>query len=523
MEAQAHPTPVTERLPEHTRRPRDPRTPTRGYHVRAVRGADTAGGSRPSPSLHASAIRLIESAREAPTAPRLSGAPHARMRILGVLNPEDRETFRQFDAWLRTAGQDVEIAPDLAHATAYLASGRWDLVAIVAGSEDGDAQLAWWTEVLRSVEGTPRLVAFARQASMQLALDAERLGVLDVLPLPVRQQDARRLIQRLQATRDDVAIPLVDATREDGDTGLVGRSPAMLGVYKMIARMAPSSATVLVLGESGTGKELVARAIHRASPRAAGPFVAVNCAAIPETLLESVLFGHEKGSFTGALARRIGRFEAAGGGTLFLDEIGDMSLALQAKILRAVQEHEIERVGGNVVPVDVRVIAATNHDLHAAIAAGRFRDDLYYRLSVVEIPLPRLADREGDLMLLASHFVREFSRQYHKPVEAISDGAFDLLRRHTWVGNVRELRNVLERAVIVSTERTLRAEHLPESFGEPASQEPVVRAASGTLAEAEARHIARVLSQNGGTIAASAKILGIHRNTLVRKIREYGL
>src|SRR6185503_15928441 len=282
------------------------------------------------------------------------------------------------------------------------------------------------------------------------------------------------------------------------------------------------------LGESGTGKEVVARTIHQHGPGSSGPFVAVNCAAIPENLLESELFGHEKGAFTGAVARKIGRFEQAGGGTLFLDEIADMSLALQAKILRAVQEREIERVGGGEsIPVTVRLIAATNRDIPEAIAQGRFREDLYYRLAVVTIQLPRLIDRGDDLLLLTAYFARQFGERYGKAIEGISDRALELLRHHQWVGNVRELRNVIERAAIVASDGTLRSEHLPDAMRaeEPGVPEGSAAGTAGlpTLAEAEARHIARVLAHTGGQIGAAAEILGIHRNTLTRKMKEYGL
>jgi transcriptional regulator with PAS, ATPase and Fis domain len=299
----------------------------------------------------------------------------------------------------------------------------------------------------------------------------------------------------------------------------------MLEVYKLMARVAQSTATVVVQGESGTGKEVVARAIHLNGPQASRPFVAVNCAAIPENLLESELFGHEKGAFTGAVARKIGRFEQAASGTLFLDEIADMSLALQAKILRAVQEREVERVGGtDTIPVDVRLIAATNRDLSEAIRQGRFREDLYYRLAVVTIRLPKLAERGDDLVLLTGYFVRQFAERYGKRITGISARALELLRNHTWVGNVRELRNVIERAVIVATDDTLRAEHLPDELrGEEAALPDRPAGALLTLAEAEARHIARVLAHTQKQIGAAAELLGIHRNTLTRKMKEYGL
>jgi DNA-binding NtrC family response regulator len=323
-----------------------------------------------------------------------------------------------------------------------------------------------------------------------------------------------------------VAVPLEATGDEDaGRYALVGQSPAMLEVYKLIARVAPSTATVLIQGESGTGKEVVARAIHANGPKASGPFVALNCAAIPENLLESELFGHEKGAFSGAITRKIGRFELAKGGTLFLDEIADMSLPLQAKILRAVQEREIERVGGgDPIPIDVRLIAASNRELRDAIQQGRFREDLYYRLAVVTVRLPRLAERGGDLALLAAYFARQFGAQYGKSITGFSDRALELLSAHRWVGNVRELRNVIEQAVIVADGDTVLIDHLSDEIrGSEGSLTGTMSGELATLAEAEARHITRVLAHTGGQIGAAATILGIHRNTLTRKIREYGL
>jgi transcriptional regulator with PAS, ATPase and Fis domain len=251
----------------------------------------------------------------------------------------------------------------------------------------------------------------------------------------------------------------------------------------------------------------------------------VNCAAIPENLLESELFGHEKGAFTGAVSRKIGRFERANGGTLFLDEIADMSLGLQAKILRAIQEREVERVGGRVpVPVDVRLIAATNRDLREAIAKGRFREDLYYRLAVVTVRLPSLAERGDDLLHLARHFIEETARRHNRQVMAISDRALHLLCEHRWNGNVRELQNVIEHAVLVADGHLIRSEHLPEEWEH--SEQAVAGPANeplATLREMESRHISRVLAHTRGELLAASRILGIHRNTLARKVREYRL
>jgi DNA-binding NtrC family response regulator len=427
--------------------------------------------------------------------------------------------------WSDEAGLEVATVPDLPRAVRLLAGERWDVVLAVLG-DGADNDLAWWADALRGAIGPPRLIVATHGPSMGLVLRAERLGVRDLLSLPLRRDEFLRAVRSVQSAAAEVEIPLPEVEHHAvGPYALVGRSPAMLEVYKLMARVGPSAATVLIQGESGTGKEVVARAIHLEGPKASGRFVAVNCAAIPENLLESELFGHEKGAFTGAVTRKIGRFEQAIGGTLFLDEIADMSLALQAKILRAVQEREIERVGGGeTIPVDVRLIAATNRDLREAIAQGKFREDLYYRLAVVPIRLPALKDRGDDLALLTAYFTRQFATRYNKTIAAISDQALDLLRSHAWVGNVRELRNVIERAVIVATDGMLRVEHLSEEVRGDGTVAPVAsQGGLPTLAELEARHIARVLAHTHGQIGAAAEMLGIHRNTLTRKMKEYGL
>jgi len=355
---------------------------------------------------------------------------------------------------------------------------------------------------------------------------ATELGVTAVLPLPLERDQLRATLNRVLAAAAESPLPLPAVTPVAvGPYQIVSQSAAMVAVYRTIAHVAPSTATVLIQGESGTGKELVARAIHAHGPRSTRPFVAVNCAAIPENLLESELFGHEKGAFTGAVARKIGRFERASCGTLFLDEIGDMSLVLQSKILRAIQEREVERVGGGEpIPVDVRLIAATNKDLKQMIADGKFREDLYYRLAVVTIRLPQLAARGDDLIQLTSYFLQEFGKQYGKRIAAISDRATALLRAHTWIGNVRELRNVMERAVLLCEGDVLRSVDLPEEWlGGAAKPETTGAGPLATLQEAEARHIAQVLTHTHGQIGEAAQILGVHRNTLARKIKEYRL
>ena len=444
--------------------------------------------------------------------------------------------------WAAAAGVHTDHAPDLPRAIRRLALNGWSVVFAALGDRPAE-ELAWWADVLRRSEGAPRLVALAQGPSIGLALQAQKLGLLDLISISPRREDFDRVLQSLRwaETERPIALPRVDAEAV-GAHALVGQHPSMLDVYKLVVRVAPSNATVLLLGESGSGKEVVARAIHQHGANASGPFVAVNCAAIPENLLESELFGHEKGAFTGAMSRRAGRFELAIGGTLFLDEVADMSLALQAKILRAVQEREIERVGGGeVIKVDVRVVAATNKDLREAIAQGKFREDLYYRLAIVTIDLPRLSERGDDLLLLAAHFAQQFGPRYGKNIRAISDRALDVLRAHAWNGNVRELRNVIERAVVIATDETLRVEHLP---AELRGKSKAARAAPssaltsgattdgtpgsagtpfGTLADSERSYIVRVLEHTHGTHGAAAEILGIHRNTLARKLKEYGL
>jgi DNA-binding NtrC family response regulator len=353
----------------------------------------------------------------------------------------------------------------------------------------------------------------------------------------------------------------------------------MLAAVKTIARVADSTATVLLHGESGTGKELFARLLHEKSARGAAPFVALNCAAIPEALLESELFGHEKGAFTGAVGRKVGRFERAHGGTLFLDEVGDLSLGAQAKVLRALQEREVERVGGEgVLQVDVRVVAATNKDLAREVAMGRFREDLYYRLAVVVLTLPPLRERGDDIRLLAEHCVARFAYAHRRATRAISREALALMAAYPWPGNVRQLYNVLERAVLLADGPVLLPAHLPlevraplhgalhggvgafgaaapfqtpsqglphyglPHYGLPNQHLPAQgvssQGMSGTaahivgtgpaegllpLGELERRHIAHALSLTGGHLARAAELLGIHRNTLRRKLQEYGL
>ena len=451
------------------------------------------------------------------------GTIEVKPRLLGV--GSDSGLFQDLARYARAEGEALERVSDAPAALRAIARGGWSVVIVVLDQEPDD-QLGWWVDVLRRVPKRPRLVVLVPSPSIGFVLRAWQMGVFDVLPVPLPRDRFAEMLHRACAAEDETPIPLPDLHHATvGPTQMVSGSPSMLPVFRTMAQVSPSTATVLIQGESGTGKELVARAIHLQGPRAAKPFVAINCAAIPENLLESELFGHEKGAFTGAVARKIGRFERATGGTLFLDEIGDMSLVLQSKILRAVQEREIERVGGTEpITVDVRMIAATHRDLKSLIAEGRFREDLYYRLAVVTIELPRLTERDNDLLLLSASFLQEFGVRYGKTFTGITEQALALLKQHDWAGNIRELRNVIERAVLVAESDVLRSEHLPESWRTRTEAAPEAGPDSfTTLSEMEARHIARTLDHTHGHVGECARLLGVHRNTLARKIKEYGL
>lgn len=304
---------------------------------------------------------------------------------------------------------------------------------------------------------------------------------------------------------------------------IVGQSAEMQSVFKTVRQVAPSRATVLITGDSGTGKEMIAAALHHSSPRAEKPFVKLHCAALAETLLESELFGHERGSFTGADRRRIGRFEEADGGTLFLDEISEISQATQVKLLRVLQEHEFERVGGNqAVKVDVRVIAATNRDLATMVQNGQFREDLYYRLNVINLRLPSLCERPGDIPALAAHFLVKYAKENGKEVERFEDTALTILRNYPWRGNVRELENVVERAVVMSDGPILRAAHLPPEVQQAqaaSSDRPSIP--GSTLADIEKHAILETLAYVGGSTTAAAKMLGISVRKIQYRLQEY--
>src|SRR4051794_15277134 len=382
------------------------------------------------------------------------------------------------------------------------------------------------------------------------AIEAMRLGAYEYLLKPLELDQLSDLVERAFAISRLMRVPAVipegGEAKEDTDA-LLGRCPAMQEVYKAIGRVASQDVTVLILGESGTGKELVARAIYHYSRRDKAPFLAINCAAIPETLLESELFGHEKGAFTGADRKRIGKFEQCHGGTLFLDEIGDMTALTQTKILRVLQGQEFERVGGNEpIKSDVRVITATNRDLQKMVGEGTFRGDLYYRLNVFTIRLPALRERGEDIPLLAEHFVKRFAKELRKDVQTIAAESLELLKRYSWPGNVREFQSVIKQALLQATGPVLLPEFLPESIRRrpeasqgtasavmdlPALSEFVEQQlladSTSLYADYQAitdRHLlALVLEHTGGNLSRAAKFLGITRATLRTKLQAVGL
>ncbi len=368
------------------------------------------------------------------------------------------------------------------------------------------------------------VVLMTAYASVDTAVEAMKKGAYDYVTKPLQFEELRLTLARAMERRRLETENLVLRRGEAfDDRGIIGRSAALNRVLETVALVAPSEATVLITGESGTGKEMIAEAIHFNSPRSEGPFVKINCAAITETLLESELFGHEKGSFTGADRRKEGKFRLADGGTLFLDEVSEMSLAMQVKLLRVLQEREIVRVGGEgAIKVDVRVIAATNRVLAREIQTGRFREDLYYRLNVVTVEMPPLRERAGDVPLLARHFLTTFAEKNNKAIAGFTPRAMDKLLRHSWPGNVRELMNAVERAVVLARSAQLDEPDLTLASVVEAPAAPVALP-SLPLEEVEKQTILRILEEANGNKSEAARRLGITRRTLHLKLKRYGM
>jgi two-component system, NtrC family, response regulator AtoC len=435
-------------------------------------------------------------------------------------------------------GYEVETAASGGEALRKLDAGSFHVVLTDLSLKDVSGMQV--LEHARRLDPDVAVVMITAYGSEKIAVEAMKKGATDYLPKPFDNDEVRLLIRRLMETsllrRDHRRLLEEMQGRYAGR--IVGRSAPMQRVFGVVEKVADTDVTVLLRGDSGTGKEVVGDALHWKSPRRNRPMVKMNCAALSRELVESELFGHEKGAFTGAVARREGKFEAADGGTLFLDEVGDMPLETQAKLLRAIQEKEFERVGGNdPIRVDVRLIAATNQDLEAAVAAGRFREDLYYRLKVVEITIPPLAERRDDIPLLIDHFLKEAAERFKRPAKPLTGAALRACMMHAWKGNVRELRSAIEQALLLSSGTEIGEDDV---FGAPAtlggSPADAVASSGGngsgvSFREAKEHLVERferdflsdALRRHGGNITKAAEEVGMYRQNFQQKMRELGI
>ncbi len=442
---------------------------------------------------------------------------------------DDAAHLHMLKTLLKSFGHEVESATDGEYAIAMVKGKPFDLILM-------DVRMAHigGIEALRQIkECNPAIpvIIMTAYSSVDTAVEAMKLGAYDYLTKPLNFEELKLILDRamdhLRLTLENRSLKEKIAA-ETSLAGIIGSSLAMRKVLDMARIVAPTEATVLITGESGTGKELFAKAIHVNSERAKGPLVTVNCAALTETLLESELFGHEKGTFTGADRQRNGRFMQADKGTIFLDEVGEIPLQMQAKILRTIQEREIQRLGSDeVLHVDVRIVAATNRNLEEDVKVGKFREDLYYRLNVMNIHIPPLRERAEDIPLLAHHFLQKYVQKNRKDLKGFTPAAMDMLTRAKWSGNVRELENVIERAVILAVSPYLSEKDLPPSMlleGQPNNENrPVFDLGGKSLDEIESQAIFETLEQTQGNKSEAAKLLNITRTTLNNKLKKYNL
>ena len=447
-----------------------------------------------------------------------------------ILIVEDEDNARKgYEQLLQRWGYEVVGVPSAEEALAKFSSFQPD--SVIADVElpgmNGLDLLEQLGEELRDVPA----IIITGKGSEERAVAAIEAGAFWYIEKPLKGPVLRALLDRaLSKARDAQNLAVLQRQlRDAGRLGeLVGGSKAMQEVMRIIEMAAPSSASVLITGETGSGKEIVARTIHKLSPRAAGPFVAINCSAIPETLMESEIFGHERGAFTGAAERRIGCFELADGGTLLLDEIGEMPAPTQAKLLRVLEDRKVRRLGSKTeTPVDVRVLAATNKDPEQAVASGGLRQDLFFRLNVFHIHLPPLREHKEDIPALAEHILRDVNAKHQKNVRGIGAEVLDIFMSHTWPGNIRELRNVLERAAIMSEKELVSRSSLPGEFGKVAAKSPgdlsTIRFPIGTTVDAMERElILQTLQATGNNKTRAAELLGVSLKTLHNKLKEYG-
>jgi DNA-binding NtrC family response regulator len=443
------------------------------------------------------------------------------MRSKAILIVDDEFSVRDsLRRWFAKQGYRTEAAKDASEALERIEESPWDVVILdikMPGMDGLELQRR-----IREIDPALIVIMITAYASVETAVRALKEGAHDYVTKPVDPDELSHVVERALEQRrlETENVQLREKIQElTAPTAIVSESPQMEEVLRLVHSVSETDATVLIRGESGTGKELIAQAIHAGSRRGGFPMVAVNCGALPESLLESELFGHEKGAFTGAQQRRTGRIEMADGGTLFLDEVGTISPKTQAELLRVLETKEITRVGGShPLRVDFRTISATNQDLEQLIAEGDFREDFYFRINVFEIHVPPLRERRGDIPLLAEHFLKKYSTQMNKRWNEFTPEAMDLLKRYSWPGNVRELANAVERALVVGTPPTVRLQDLPVRL----SLETSV-ADRDSLAGIEQAHVAGILERTGWNIAQAARILAIDRKTLYLKIDKYGL
>jgi two-component system response regulator HydG len=446
-----------------------------------------------------------------------------------VLVVDDEPSHRQMiEAVLSAEGYEVQQADDGQSAIAAIEKKFYNLVIMdVRMKQVGGIEAL--KEIKKISPGIPIIIMTA-YASVGTAVDALKSGAYDYLTKPLDIEELKILVAKALRYREleQENIHLKERLNDRFDfSNIIGRSPAMSKLFETMALVTPSEATVLIAGESGTGKELIVNAIHQNSPRGEKPLIKVNCAALPETLLESELFGHEKGAFTGAIARKQGRFQLAHKSSIFLDEIAEMAPATQAKILRVLQEREFEPLGSTqTIKVDTRIIAATNRNLEEEIQQGRFREDLYYRLNVVTVEVPPLRQRREDIPVLADFFLKQYAEKNRRLIKGFTPRATDLLMRYDWPGNVRELENIIERSVIMARGETITPLEFPndlQELDEELKATQIDLRPGRSLKEVEKDMIIRTLEETGGNRTHAAKILGISRRTLQLKLKEYGI
>jgi DNA-binding NtrC family response regulator len=437
-----------------------------------------------------------------------------------ILIVDDEQIVRDsLTHWFEEDGYQVSSAADAFDVLKDLQPGKYDIMLVdIKMPKMSGLELL---EKVKEIDPDCIVIIITAYASVPSAVQALKNGAFDYVTKPIDPDELSHLIKnaiKQKALKKENIALRTSIDEMFSFEGLIGESPEMKKVFELIKIVAPQDTTVMIRGESGTGKELIARAIHMNSPRKYYPIIPVNCGAFTETLLESELFGHEKGAFTGAQYRRKGKIEMANGGTLFLDEVGSISPKMQVELLRVIESKQFTRVGGNeIVKVDFRLISATNENLEKLVEEGKFREDLYYRLNVFTIYVPPLRERRGDIPILANYFVQKFARQMNKPILKISDEAMEILLNHSWPGNVRELENAIERAMVVGKPPEIKPSDLPFHLEKVNSFE------TDSLEEVEKNHIQRVLKKYDWNISKAATALNIDRVTLYNKIKKYGL